>query len=455
MKHRETIDQLLNVVGGPENIKLAEHCATRLRLILHDNDKLDKENAETINKVKGYFFSTGQHQFVFGTGTVNEVYQDLMSVLEPDHLASGDIKTEVYQNMTPVQKVVRTFADILVPLIPALVTTGLLMGLRGFLVELGMEMTPEFATMFGILTDTAFAFLPVLIAYSASKKFGGNPIMGIVIGLMMVAPQLPNAYNVASGDAEALNVLGIKIIGYQGSIFPAIIAGWMIAKLEHWCRNWVPKMMDLVVTPFLSLLITFITIIFILGPIIQTVEHFVINGIVTLIEAPFGIGYILFAGLQQAIVVTGLHHSIGVIELSLLSETGRNVIQPLTTASMAGQFGAAIGAAFLIKDAVRRMNMINSAVPTLFGITEPLLFGVNLRSLRIFVSGILGGAAGGLLTYFMHLTAPGMGITFIPGLLFYTESFALLINYLLVIAVSFGVAFVLVQSQRKYILKEI
>ncbi|WP_282920030.1 PTS transporter subunit EIIC [Ignavigranum ruoffiae] len=455
MKHRQTVEQLLAAIGGQENIKLAEHCATRLRLILHDNDKLNKDEAEQIQGIKGYFYSTGQHQFVFGTGTVNEVYQDLLSVIDQDKLAEGDIKSEVYQNMTPVQKVVRTFADILVPLIPALVTTGLLMGLRGFLVELGLEMTPEFATMFGVLTDTAFAFLPVLIAYSASKKFGGNPIMGIVIGLMMVAPQLPNAYSVGSGDAEALNIFGINIVAYQGSIFPAIIAGWLIAKIEQWCRTWVPKMMDLVVTPFLSLLITFVTIIFILGPVIQAVEHFVINGIVTLIEAPLGLGYIIFGGLQQAIVVTGLHHSIGVIELSLLSETGRNVIQPLTTASMAGQFGAAIGAAFLVKDAVRRMNMINASVPTLFGITEPLLFGVNLRSLRIFVSGIIGGAAGGLVTYLMHLTAPGMGITFIPGLLFYTESFGLLLNYLIVIGVSFAVAFVLVQAQRKYIVDEI
>lgn len=457
MKNKKTVSELLEALGGKNNISNYEHCATRIRVVLIDNSLLDKESAEEVTASKGYFYSTGQHQFVFGTGKVNEVHADFDQAMSGTAASNADesVKEGAYANLNPVQKVVRILADILVPLIPALVTTGLLMGVRGLLVELGMTMTPDVEALFAVLTDTAFGFLPVLITYSATRKFGGNPIIGVVVGLMMVAPQLPNAYSVLGGSAEPLNILGINVYGYQGSIFPAIIAGWLVFKLEKWLRTWVPQIMDLVVTPFLTLTITLVIILFVLGPMIQTVESLVINGLVSVINAPLGIGYILFGGLQQLLVVTGLHHSLGIIELSLLSDTGLNMIQPLTTASMAGQFGAAIGTAVLMKDKVRRTNMISSAVPTLFGITEPLLFGVNLRSLRVFSSGMIGGAIGGLLTYVLNLAAPGMGITFIPGLLLYVGNSTSFIQYLLVIAVSFAVGFGLVRAQGERIRTEL
>jgi len=421
-----------------------------MRIILKDDDKVDKEKAEEVEGSKGYFFNTGQHQFIFGTGKVNEVYKDFDDFVKSSDTeidSDQSVKEDVYSNMSPIQKVVRVFADILVPLIPALVTTGLLMGIRGLLVELGMEMTPEITDLFTLLTDTAFSFLPVLITYSATRKFGGNPIIGVLVGLMMVAPQLPNAYAVAEGAAEPLTILGIDLVGYQGSIFPAIIAGWLISKLETWLRKWVPQVMDLVVTPFLTITITIAIILFLVGPIIQVLESGVINALVAVINAPLGIGYILFGALQQLIVITGLHHSLSIIEINLLSNTGLNMIQPLTTASMAGQFGAAIGAALLVKEKVKRSNMISAAVPTLFGVTEPLLFGVNLRAVRVFVSGMIGGAVGGLLTYLFNLAATGMGITFLPGLLLYTNGLAPIIQYLIVMAVAFAAGFIAVRLQ--------
>ena len=376
MKEQKTIDQVLEAVGGKENVKNFEHCATRLRLILKDDQLVDKDKAEAVEGSKGYFFNTGQHQFIFGTGKVNEVYQAFAAEMGND--ASADkagFKDDVYSNLSPVQKVVRTLSDVLVPLIPALVTTGLLMGIRGLLTELGVTYSADWLAMFEMLTDTAFAFLPVLIAYSATKKFGGNPIIGIVVGLMMVAPQLPNAWAVASGDAEPLHLFGLSISGYQGSIFPAIIVGLLVSKLEKWFRKFVPQMMDLIVTPFLTIVITLGLILFALGPILQVAERAVINSIVYLVQAPLGIGYIIYGGVQQVIVITGLHHSLSIIELGLLNTTGENVLQVLGTASMAGQFGAAIAAAFIYKNKVKRSNAISAAVPTLFGITEPLLFG--------------------------------------------------------------------------------
>lgn len=450
MKNEKAVKQIIEAVGGEDNIKNYEYCATRLRIILKEDDAVNEEKAEEVEDSKGYFYNTGQHQFIFGTGKVNEVYKDFDHFIKSSNTdidSNQSVKEDAYQNLSPIQKVVRIFADILVPLIPALVTTGLLMGLRGLLVELGMEMTPEIADLFTLLTDTAFAFLPVLITYSATRKFDGNPIIGVLVGLMMVAPQLPNAYEVAEGVAEPLTVFGIDLVGYQGSIFPAIIAGWLIGKLEHWFRTWVPQIMDLIVTPFLTITVTIGIILFLLGPIIQGLENAVINSLVAVINAPLGIGYILFGGLQQLLVITGLHHSLSIIEINLLSNTGANMIQPLGTASMAGQFGAAIGSAFLIKEKVKRTNMISAATPTLFGVTEPLLFGVNLRSIRIFVSGMIGGAAGGLVTYLFNLAATGMGITFIPGLLLYTGSLASLVQYFIVILVSFGVGLLLVRMQ--------
>ncbi len=217
----------------------------------------------------------------------------------------------------------------------------------------------------------------------------------------------------------------------------------------------MPQMIDLVVTPFLTLTITIFLMLFILGPITHQMEIWVTDFIVMLIQAPLGIGYIIYAGLQQLLVITGLHHSLSIIELQLLADTGRNVLNPLGTASMAGQFGAAIGAALIMKNKLKRTNALSSTTSTLFGITEPLLFGVNLRSLRIFVSGILGGAVGGLITYIFGLSATGMGITFIPGLLLYTDSFASMIQYLVVIAAAFGTGFLAVRLQARKISEEI
>lgn len=458
MAYKETIDKLFEAVGGKDNIKNFEHCATRMRIILKDDEKVDKEKAENVPESRGYFFNTGQHQFIFGTGKVNKVHAEFQQEMGEGgggNTDSGDFKDDVYKNLNPAQRVVRILADILVPLIPVLVTTGLLMGVRGLLFELGLEMDQNWLAIFEMLTDTAFAFLPVLITFSATRKFGGNPMIGIVVGLMMVAPQLPNAWAVAGGDAEPLTVLGLDIVGYQGSIIPAIVAGYLISKIEKWLRKFVPDMIDLIVTPFVTISATIFVMLLVLGPILQAIESGVLEGIVWLVETPFGIGYVVYSALQQVIVITGLHHSLSIIELGLLSDTGGNVLNTLGTASMAGQFGAAVSAAYLMKNQLKRANALSSTVSTLFGITEPLLFGVNLRVLRVFVSGMIGGAAGGLMVSIFGLAATGLGITFIPGILLYTHSIAALIQYIVVIAVAFAVAFIMVRVQSKQIKLEL
>lgn len=445
MNYQDIATRILDAVGGESNVQNFEHCATRLRIIAKDNDQIDPLKVESLKEeIGGYFFQSGQHQFIIGTGKVNYVYDAFSSLITKQ---DSDFKKDAYATMKPHQKLMRIFADVLVPLIPALVTTGLLMGIRGLLTNLGVQMSPEFLSLFEMLTDVAFAFLPVLITYSATKKFGGNPILGIVVGLMMVAPQLPNAWAVATGGAEPMVItlfgFGIKIVGYQGSVLPGIFAGWLVAKVERSIRRIVPSMMDLIVTPFVSILVSISVVLFLVGPLLHSVEQAATHGVLLLTQAPFGIGQIIYAAIQQVIVITGMHHALSVIEIQLITETGVNILQPLGTASMAGQFGAAIAIATLLKNKKQKSNAISASASTLFGITEPLLFGVTLPHPKAFAMGMIGGAVGGLVTYLLGVAPAGMGITFIPGLLLYTQSFGAMLGYLLVIGASFATAFVL------------
>ncbi|WP_407334257.1 PTS transporter subunit EIIC [Enterovibrio sp. 27052020O] len=450
MDYISVAEKIIASVGGKDNIKNAEHCATRLRIVLVDPEKVDVDAAKGITEISGYFAQSGQHQFIIGTGKVSHVYAEVSQLLgksDDSGESSGDFKQDAYANMTVMQKVVRTFADILIPLIPVLVTTGLLMGLRGLMLQLGVPFTDNGLALFSMLTDTAFAFLPVLIAYSAVKRFGGNPVLGIVVGLMMVAPQLPNAWAVAGGhvDPMSVSVFGftIPLVGYQGTVLPAIFAGWFVAWLEQRLRRVVPAVMDLVITPFLTILIAISVIIFIVGPMLQAVEHQSTQLVVLGLDLPFGIGYMLVGALQQVITISGLHHALGVIEIGLLNETGSNPLNPLITASMAGQFGAAIAIATLLKNKVKKANAYSASVSTLFGITEPLLFGVNLQYGKAFLMGMIGGSVGGMVAYIFNVSASGMGITFIPGMLLYTSSVMDLLMYLAVIASAFCTSFVL------------
>lgn len=448
MNYQDIASRILEAVGGKTNVQNFEHCATRLRIIVKNNDAVDAGKIELLKEnIGGYFFQSGQHQFIIGTGKVNNVFEAFQKEIGQEIQSSDEFKQDAYANMKPVQKLMRIFADVLIPLIPALVTTGLLMGIRGMLNNLGVVMSPEFASLFEMLTDIAFAFLPVLITYSATKRFGGNPILGIVVGLMMVAPQLPNAWAVATGGAEPmmLNIFGftVSIVGYQGSVLPGIFAGWLVAWVERNVRKVVPAMMDLIVTPFVSILVSISVVLVLVGPILHSVEQFATQGVLVLTQIPFGIGQIIYAAIQQVIVITGMHHALSVIEIQLINETGVNILQPLGTASMAGQFGAAIAIATLLKNKKQKSNALSASASTLFGITEPLLFGVTLPQPKAFAMGMIGGAVGGLVTYLFKVAPAGMGITFIPGLLLYTESFTAILGYLLVIVSAFATAFIL------------
>ncbi|WP_160687507.1 sucrose-specific PTS transporter subunit IIBC [Clostridium sp. C2-6-12] len=445
MKEQIVARAILEHIGGKDNIKSMEHCATRLRLILKDKEKIDEKAIEAIDGVKGQFFAAAQYQIILGTGFVNKVYDAILK--ENADLNTGNNKEEAYSQMTMLQKISRTFGDVFVPIIPVLVATGLFMGLRGLLQNLGIQMSDNFVLFSQVLTDTAFAFLPALVAWSTMKKFGGTPVIGIVIGLMLVSPSLPNAYAVAGGTAQPiyLSLLGltIPVVGYQGSVLPALVLGIIAAKIQKSLKKVVPDVLDLIVTPFITLLISMILGLLIVGPIMHNAEQIIFGTIKAFMSLPFGLGGLVIGGVHQLIVVTGVHHALNALEVELLASTGKDAFNAMITCGIVAQGAAALAVAFKTKDKKKRSLYISSAVPAFLGITEPAIFGVNLRFIKPFAFGCVGGAAGGMIAAILKLAGTGMGITALPGMLLYSNSTSNLISYIIVNVVAMVVAFCL------------
>ena len=438
MDFNKIAQEIVLNIGGKDNISVLEHCATRLRIVVKDNSKVNTENLKNIKGIGGYFYQSGQHQIIIGTGKVNKVF----NIINSDGTIKSDgAKESAYANLNPVQKILRSLADVFIPLIPVLVATGLFMGLRGFVMQLGLTLSPEVLTLSQVVTDTVFIFLPALVVWSTFRRFGGTPVIGMVLGLMLIAPMLPNAWEVASGAVEPLKVGIFRIEGFQGTILPALIVGIFGAHVEKWIKSWMPSIVDLVFTPFLTIVIGILAAFFVLGPIFTMVEDIIMMGVQSVIELPFGIGGAIFGGTQQALTVTGLHTSLMLIETSYLVSKGVNPMNALITASMAGQAGAAIAYAMSIKDKEDRTLKLSSIVPCFFGITEPLLFGVTLSNTKVFISGMIGGAIAGAFAMLFKVAPSVMGVTFIPAIPAYLGNN--LLGYLAMIAIGMGTGMIM------------
>lgn len=451
MTEKEIAQALLPLVGGKENIVSVMHCATRLRIVVTDKEKIQVKEVENLDKVKGSFFNAGQYQIIFGTGLVNRVYEAVMKELGLQPEAAIDDKPAKPVTGNRFQRAIRMFSDVFVPIIPVLVATGLFMGLRGLLTQdavlgvFGMtsDDIPQQLLLFTqILTDTAFSFLPALVCWSTFKNFGGSPVIGIVLGLMLVSNSLPSAYDVGSGAAEPLIFFGfIPVAGYQGSVLPAFVTGVLAAKFEKFLRKHVPDAIDLIVTPFLTLLVGILLAMFALGPILHTVENgvlFVVEGLLTL---PMGIGGLIYGSFGQLLGIFGIHHILNFLEISMLAQDGWNYLNPIGTCGNVAQAGAVLAVAMKAKSAKTKQIAYPSCLSALLGITEPAVFGVNLRFVKPFVMSMIGGGVGGFLASLFGLRATGMSITGIPGTLLYLNEQLPL--YILVNVVAFAVAFVL------------
>lgn len=448
-ENRKIAKELLEAIGGKENLSSVSHCATRLRFIVKDKEMIDEKKVENINKVKGAFYNSGQYQVIFGTGTVNRIYEEVEK-LGVDSVSLEDQKQEAAQQGNKFQRAVRTFGDVFVPIIPVLVATGLFMGLRGLIMQeeilafFGLtanDISDNFLLYTEVLTDTAFIFLPALVAWSTFRVFGGTPIIGLVLGLMLVSPSLPNAWAVAGGEEPLMFFGFIPIVGYQGSVLPAFIAGVLGANLERYIRKRVPESLDLILTPFLTLLVMSIVAMLIIGPIFHKVEDYILVATLAILEIPFGIAGFLIGFFNQIIVITGVHHIFNLLEIRLLESTGSNPYNAIVTCAVAAQGGATLAVALKTKSKKLKALGLPSALSAFLGITEPAIFGVNLRYLKPFVMGLIGGGTGGFLASILGLKGTGMAITVIPGTLLYLNGQILL--YLLVNLVAIAVAFIL------------
>ncbi|HEP1472828.1 TPA: PTS beta-glucoside transporter subunit IIBCA [Streptococcus pyogenes] len=447
MDNRQIAAEVIEALGGRENVRSVAHCATRLRVMVYDERKIDKEKAEAIDKVKGAFFNSGQYQMIFGTGTVNNIYDEVVALGLPTS-STSEQKAEAGKQGNIFQRAIRTFGDVFVPIIPAIVATGLFMGVRGLVTQPAImdlfgvhEYGENFLMYTRILTDTAFVYLPALVAWSAFRVFGGNPIIGIVLGLMLVSNELPNAWVVASGgDVKPLTFFGfVPVVGYQGTVLPAFFVGLVGAKLEKWLHKKVPEALDLLVTPFLTFAIMSILGLFVIGPVFHSLENLVLAGTQAVLHLPFGIAGLIVGGIQQLIVVTGIHHIFNFLEAQLIANTGKDPFNAYLTAATAAQAGATLAVAVKTKSTKLKGLAFPSTLSALLGITEPAIFGVNLRYPKVFVSGLIGGALGGWVAGLFGIAGTGFGITVLPGTLLYLNG--QLLQYLVTMLVGLGVAF--------------
>lgn len=441
MNNTEIAKSVIEAIGGKENVSSVAHCATRLRIMVKDKEKIDTNRVEDIEKVQGAFFNAGQFQIIFGTGTVNRIYDEVVSLGLPTS-STSEMKAEAAKQGNWFQRAVRTFGDVFVPIIPAIVATGLFMGLRGLLEAFGVTLPSDFLIYSKILTDTAFIALPALVVWSTFKVFGGNQTIGIVLGLMLISGSLPNAWDVAQGgEIVPIKFFGlVDVVGLQGSVLPAFIIGVVGANFEKWVRKYVPEVLDLLVTPFITLFVMSILGLFVLGPFFHQVEKVILSITTTVLYLPFGLGGLIIGGTHQLIVVSGVHHIFNLLEINLLSATGQNPFNAIITAAMTAQGAAAVAIGVKTKSAKLKALTFPAALSAFLGITEPVIFGVNLRFRKPFVLSLFAGALGGALATLLGLAGTSNGITVIPGLMLYVGNGQLL-QYLFMLTVSFALGF--------------
>lgn len=441
MNNTEIAKSVIEAIGGKDNVSSVAHCATRLRIMVKDKEKIDTNRVENIEKVQGAFFNAGQFQIIFGTGTVNRIYDEVVSLGLPTSTTS-EMKAEAANQGNWFQRAVRTFGDVFVPIIPAIVATGLFMGLRGLLEAFGVVLPSDFLIYSKILTDTAFIALPALVVWSTFKVFGGNQTIGIVLGLMLISGSLPNAWEVAQGgEIVPIKFFGlVDVVGLQGSVLPAFIIGVVGANFEKWVRKYVPEVLDLLVTPFITLFVMSILGLFVLGPIFHQVEKVILSLTTTVLYLPFGLGGLIIGGTHQLIVVSGVHHIFNLLEINLLSATGQNPFNAIITAAMTAQGAAAVAIGVKTKSPKLKALTFPAALSAFLGITEPVIFGVNLRFRKPFVLSLLAGALGGALSALLGLAGTSNGITIIPGSMLYVGN-GQLPQYLFMVAVSFALGF--------------
>ena len=447
--YKEIAQQIINEIGTSENIVSAAHCATRLRLVIKSNERVNKEAIENIDGVKGVFFASGQLQIIFGTGVVNKVYEEFAQLTGQGEVSKEELKQAASANDNKFKKIIKTLGDVFVPIIPAIVAGGLMMGLTesiNFCVNNGYLAIDTSASWYVFLTmfsNAAYIFLPILIGFSSAKVFGGNQFLGAVIAMIMLHPDLQNAWTVASegvlrNQSVWFGLYEIPMVAYQGHIIPIVIAVYIMSFIENKLHKIVPEMIDLFVTPLVTVFITGYLTLTLVGPVFVFLENSLLTGVQQIVQLPFGIGGFIIGGIYATTVVTGIHHMYSIIDMGQIANYGYTYWLPIASAANIAQGGATLAVGVKTKNKKLKSLAFPAALSAMLGITEPAIFGINLRYIKPFIGAALGGAAGGLYASIVGLGATGTGVTGIFGILLHLHS---PINYIIMFAIALGVAF--------------
>ncbi|MBP3039810.1 PTS sucrose transporter subunit IIBC [Bacillaceae bacterium Marseille-Q3522] len=461
MDYAKAASEILQAIGGKDNIVTGTHCATRLRLVLHNEGLVDKETLEKLEVVKGTFSVQGQFQIIIGTGTVDVVYAELAKLANLEMATKEEVKNAGSEKMNPFQRLVKTLSDIFVPILPAIVAGGLLMGINNLLTSPDLFFNDQslidvysgmadFANMINLFSNAAFVFLPVLIGFSAAKKFGGNPFLGAALGMIMVHPDLLNAYGygaaLVQSDIPTWNIFGLDIarVGYQGTVLPVLFAAFVLAKIEIFFRKIIPAVLDNLLTPLLTLFITGFLTFTVIGPVMRTGGEWITTSLTFLYETVGPIGGAIFGFFYAPIVITGMHHSFLAVETQLLADiakTGGSFIFPIASMANIAQGAAALAVFWFTKNKKLKGVASASGISALLGITEPAIFGVNLKLRYPFYAALIGTAVAAAYVTFQHVLAVAMGPAALPGVIAIRPD--VLIHFIIGAVISFAVTFVL------------
>lgn len=459
MNHKKIAEEILTAIGGKDNVSAAAHCATRLRLVLNDESALDQGTLDNMDVVKGTFSTGGQYQIILGSGTVNEVYKHFATMTGLSEMSTKDVKEAGAKKLNPIQQFVKMLSDIFVPIIPAIVAGGLLMGLNNVLTAQDLFIDgkslvdaypnmADLAALINTFANAAFVFLPILIGFSATQRFGGNPYLGAALGMLMVHPDLLNGYNYADAmlknEVPVWHIFGLDIekVAYQGTVLPVLAASFILAKIETFLRRIVPSALDNLLTPLLSIFITGLLTFTIVGPLTRSAGNLLTDGIVWMYDTTGVIGGLIFGLLYAPIVITGMHHSFIAVETQLLADiakTGGSFLFAIATMSNIAQGAATLAVLRITKDAKVKGTASAAGISALLGITEPAMFGVNLKLRYPFIGAIAGSAVGSGFVTLFKVKAVALGAAGLPGIISIRPD--KIVPYIIGMAVAFAVAF--------------
>ncbi|MGL4603834.1 MAG: sucrose-specific PTS transporter subunit IIBC [Iodobacter sp.] len=444
MNYQQIAADILPLVGGKDNMVSIAHCATRLRLVLKDLERVNKPALEALDSVKGCFTSGGQFQIVLGQGVVNHVCEALIAITGLSEATTQESKTLAAARQGLAQRMAQMLSNIFVPIIPVIVACGLLMGVIGTARTLGLAADTPWLQILDMFSNTAFVFLPILIAMSAAREFNTNPFLAAALGGIMIHPALQNAWTVGGGIHEYWTLFGLHIakVGYQGTVLPVLLAVWMQSHIERRLRRVVPNSLDLILTPFLTLMLSALAALLLIGPFGRMLGDGISLGLMMVYQHGGVLAGMLFGGAYSLVVITGVHHSFHAIEAGLLSNPaiGKNFLLPIWSMANVAQGGAALAVFFRTSDAKIKQIALPAALSCLLGITEAAIFGVNLRFVRPFVAAALGGALGGAWIVFNQVFMTAIGVTGLPGIALVPG--AGMLNYIIGLIIAFGSAFV-------------